>query len=245
VTTGSATKRVQAGVTIRELTDIAELEPVSELFRELWREPSGETPMSAHLLRALRLSGNYVAGAFDPSDRLVAASAGWASPPPRPELHSHITGVAKGLQGGGIGRALKLHQREWAAAHGLSSVTWTFDPLVRRNAAFNLRTLGARVEAYLENVYGEMEDELNAGGESDRLFVRWEVEPGERAPTVGQRRSLLVATPADIEALRRTDPAEAARWRERVRSAIQPLLASGGRVTGFTEVGEYVVEEAA
>ena len=247
MTTDIPARAPQSGTTVRELTDIADLEEVSELFRALWREPGGATPMSAHVLRALRLSGNYVAGAFDPSGRLVGASAGWAAPPARGELHSHVTGVVAGLQGRGIGRTLKLHQRDWARAHGFSSITWTFDPLVRRNATFNLRVLGARAEAYLENLYGAMEDELNAGGESDRLLVRWELGGDAGGAAVDETASpgrRLVATPEDIEVLRRSDPGEALGWRSRLRRELEPLLSSGGRILGFTQGGDYVVEEA-
>src|SRR5215213_7578305 len=121
---------------------------------------------------AVAHAGNYVAGAFS-GTRLVGASAGFFTAPPDPELHSHITGVAPGGQHHGIGFALKVHQRAWALARGVRVVAWTFDPLVARNAWFNLAKLGARPTAYLEDFYGPMTDAINAGMASDRLLLAW------------------------------------------------------------------------
>ncbi len=167
----------RAGVEVRTLHSGTELVAAAELLTELWR-----SQFSEHVLRAFELSGNYVAGAFDSDGVLVGASVAWASVAPAPELHSHVTGVAPGLRRSGMGVALKLHQRAWALANGIGTITWTFDPLVLRNAVFNLARLGASAEGYLENVYGVMEDGMNLG-ESDRLWIRWHLtEPDvERA----------------------------------------------------------------
>src|SRR6185312_17408828 len=85
----------------------------------------------------------------------------------------HIAGVTRAGAGRHIGYALKLHQRAWALDRGLDTVTWTFDPLVRRNAYFNTVKLAARPVEYLVNFYGEMTDEINVGQGSDRLLVEW------------------------------------------------------------------------
>ena len=113
----------------------------------------------------------------------------------------------------GLGRAMKLHQRAWAADHGLAWVTWTFDPLVRRNAWFNLDVLGAQVHEYLVDFYGPIDDAINAGDESDRLLVAWPTRrPVRPRPADARRRppgAVAVPTPEDIVVLRRTDPAAA------------------------------------
>jgi hypothetical protein len=76
-----------------------------------------------------------------------------SSPTPRESaLHSHVTGVVDSMRHAGVGRAIKLHQRDWAAERGLDWITWTFDPLVRRNAWFNIAILGADVHSYLPDV---------------------------------------------------------------------------------------------
>ena len=97
-------------------------------------------------------------------------------------LHSHVTGVARAHAGAGIGAQLKRHQWYWAQSHGYRAISWTFDPLVRRNAWFNLVKLGAHVASYHENFYGELTDSINAGDRSDRLYVKWDVSASWRPP---------------------------------------------------------------
>ena len=98
--------------------------------------------MTLELLRAFTKAGNYVGGAFD-GDRLVGACVGFFHAPAEDALHSHIAGVVAGRRpGAASGFALKLHQRAWALLRGVSEIAWTFDPLVSRNAYFNLVKLG-------------------------------------------------------------------------------------------------------
>jgi predicted GNAT superfamily acetyltransferase len=102
-------------------------------------------------------------------------------------LHSDITGVA--ARGIGAGFAIKRRQRAWALARGITTITWTFDQLVRRNAYFNLARLAARATEYMPDFYGEMPDELNAGDPSDRLLLSWDLATPEVAATAaGQPR---------------------------------------------------------
>jgi predicted GNAT superfamily acetyltransferase len=243
---------------VRQLTEHKELLAAQRLYESIWRADT--PPLSAELMRALIKSGNYVAGAFD-GEELVGACAGFCSPPAESTLHSHIAGVARGMRGRDVGLALKLDQREWALARGISTITWTFDPLVRRNAHFNLAKLGADVTEYLPDLYGPMADEVNSGTESDRLHVSWTLAAAQprtvratglvglevssdgrpvRGTTTG--RTVLVAVPPDIEALRVADPAAAREWRHAVRDVLGGLLAEGARVTGFDRSGWYVVE---
>jgi predicted GNAT superfamily acetyltransferase len=152
---------------VRELTTTDELRAASALLAGIWRPTD---PMPYEMLRVLRHIGGYVSGAYD-ADTMIGVCA--AFPTADGGLHSHITGVA--TRGRGVGFAIKLHQREWALARGMSTISWTFDPLVRRNAYFNLAKLAARAEEYLEDLYGDMPDELNAGDPSDRLLVAWDL----------------------------------------------------------------------
>ena len=96
---------------------------------------------------------------------------------------------------------------------------WTFDPLVRRNAWFNIAVLGAEVREYLPSFYGSMTDAINAGDDSDRLLVTWDVgRPVPDSPRDGHDiagPTELVPTPDDVVALRRTDPLAVALWRAR------------------------------
>ncbi|HET9092401.1 MAG TPA: hypothetical protein VFN50_08325 [Acidimicrobiales bacterium] len=247
---------------VRPLATTAELDAAAGLLAGIWREPGG--PISSDVLSALVLSRNYVAGVYDASGRLVAASVAWASPEPV-ELHSHLTGVERSARGRGVGLALKLHQRAWARERRIASITWTFDPLQRANAWFNLVRLGAVAERYLENLYGRMDDSVNGDDDSDRLLVRWDVsgdDPGapRRAPSgsapvlvagsdgrpvetpAPAARRVAVAVPADVEALRRRDPVAVGLWRSATRRLIGGALSGNGRLLGLDEEGRYVLE---
>ncbi|MFD7313043.1 GNAT family N-acetyltransferase [Streptomyces sp. NPDC059883] len=161
-------------VVIRDLSDVAELAEVAGLFGSIWQRGAGAEPVTTELLRAMTSAGNPVAGAYEDGE-LLGACVGFFGNPAEASLHSHIAGVAPRGRGRGIGFALKLHQRAWALLHDVSLVTWTFDPLVRRNAHFNLAKLAARPACYLPDFYGPMRDGINGSGESDRLLVRWEL----------------------------------------------------------------------
>lgn len=166
----------RAGVTVTSVREISGLEELSGLFAETWGGAGGG-PMNSHILRAMTLAGSYVAGAVQVGGGLVGGSAGFAAiGGGEPELHSHITAVRPAARGSGIGRALKLHQRAWSLDRGIEVVTWTFDPLVRRNAIFNIAGLAARPIGYLQNVYGNMRDDINRDDVSDRFWLRWELE---------------------------------------------------------------------
>lgn len=214
---------------IRELHTIDEMVAASGVFEAVWGSPDGGMP--PNLLRALEHSGNYVVGVFD-AERMVAASVAFFGPPSSRSMHSHVTGVLPEAQARGIGRALKTHQREWAFAHDVGTITWTFDPLIARNAHFNLEVLGARVTDYLVDHYGDMGDAINSGDESDRLHVAWHLASPVPTPEASDVVA-TVAIPSDIEALRRVDPDAAARLRREVRDAFRAQLDAGLAVGGF------------
>jgi predicted GNAT superfamily acetyltransferase len=233
------------GIEIRVLTTAAEMAAIGNLFQQVWGSP---TPLvELDLLQAISHSGGYVCGAFD-HDRPIGASFGFLGRYGADLcLHSHVTGILPGVQQSGLGRLIKEHQREWAADQDIPWITWTFDPLVRRNAWFNIAVLGADVDAYLPSFYGEMTDAINAGDESDRLLMAWDVAaPLPTRPREGDDVTdpILVPTPADVVELRRTDPQAVAAWRSQTREALTSALATGGRVLGFTRDGAYVIGSA-
>ncbi|WP_323374068.1 hypothetical protein, partial [Plantactinospora alkalitolerans] len=262
-----------AGVTVRHLADLAELRAVHRLYEGIWRPDPTNPPVTMELLRALAKAGNYVAGAYD-GGLLVGACVGFFGPPRERSMHSHIAGVSGAALGRNVGFALKLHQRAWALRRGVATIAWTFDPLVCRNAYFNLSKLAAVPAQYLPNFYGAMNDGINGNDDTDRLLVSWELAAAtvvaacarslaprdvevERAagavvalgrsarnrPATGRTDGnvLLVAVPADIATVRRTDPGAAREWRVAVRGVLAPLMAEGARVVGFDRSGWYVV----
>jgi predicted GNAT superfamily acetyltransferase len=159
-------------VEIRELAEMGDLLRLCALVDDIWHPNPSNPPVTAELLRALAHAGNYVAGAFA-GDQLVGACAGFFSPPVTHTMHSHIAGVTLSLLGKHVGFALKLHQRAWALSRDVTTITWTFDPLVCRNAYFNVVKLAALPVEYLPDFYGEMDDVINGGDDSDRLLVHW------------------------------------------------------------------------
>lgn len=225
-------------IEIRELTTVGAVHRAAAVFDAVW--VGDRATMPANILRALEHSGNYVVGIYD-GEEMIGASAAFFGPPAERTMHSHITGILPGHQGRGIGRRLKAHQREWALERGIGHITWTFDPLIRRNAHFNLAVLGANATEYLVNQYGEMPDDVNRGDESDRVMVDWALaEPPAPTPADDAVRA-IVDLPDDIEALRRTDPAAAAGWRLRVRDELRGHLASGLRIGGVDRRGYLLV----
>lgn len=228
------------GLEIRTLDSAAEMTAIVTVFQQVW---GSVTPIvGVELLRAIEHAGGYVAGAFE-SGNIVGASFGFLARHRGDEaLHSHVTGILPGVQHSGVGRAMKSHQRAWAAERGIPWITWTFDPLVRRNAWFNIEVLGAHVSEYLVDFYGPISDTINAQDETDRLVVAWPTDDTVPRPTPPAGATVVeVPTPDDVIVLRRTDPAEALRWRHTVRDTLVPLLAGGGSVTGFTRAGAYLV----
>jgi len=241
----------KAGVTLRELTEMEENHAVVQLLVDVWGR-SDNPPVTAELLRAFGKTGNYVAGAYV-GDRLVGTCIGFHSDPSARVLHSHIAGVAPGMAGRSVGFALKLHQRAWALQRGVEVIEWTFDPLVARNAYFNLVKLAAEPAEYLTNFYGPMLDLINAGDDTDRLLVRWELaSPDVVAASAGTPRprplphegSLRVGVPEDIETMRLNDPDKAREWRMWVRDQLAPVIAAGGRIVDFDRAAGYLVEPA-
>jgi predicted GNAT superfamily acetyltransferase len=258
----AASAALAAGVTVRELTTIDEFTGVCALFQDIWR-PGPESPLvTTELLRALTKAGNYLSGAFD-GDRLVGACVGFFGAPADNAMHSHIAGVSATAAGRSVGYALKLHQRAWALDRDVDVIAWTFDPLVARNAWFNLGKLGATATEYLPDFYGGMHDVVNGGDDTDRLLVRWDLHhradftgvPGHAVVALGRTadgapepgvtagETLLVAVPADIAAMRAEDPGRAREWRIAVREVLGGLLADGARVAGFDRAGWYVVSK--
>lgn len=260
-----------ANVTMRELHDAHQAADASLLLDNVWNlGKAGTTLLEPGLLVALAHSGNYVAGAFDnDSDELIGVTMGFFGQPLGKSMHSHIAGVRHDQVGRGTGAAMKLHQRLWCLNHGIMQMTWTFDPLIARNAAFNFRKLGVHFVEYFEDFYGQMRDGVNAGQASDRMFVSWRLDrPTRDTPsraldavatsamnyalkvsntgepiTADVPRSTTYAAvqiPADVETLRGENRELAGQWRTSLRDAITGLVADGWELAGFRHDATYV-----
>jgi predicted GNAT superfamily acetyltransferase len=207
----------RARVRIEEVHGLEAEAAVSDLFDRVWGT-DGVPVMPSNLLHALAHAGNYLAGAYD-EGRIIGGALGFLGR--RDDeifLHSHMTGVHPEVQRSGIGFALKLHQRAWALSKNLNRVEWTFDPLVRHNSYFNLVKLGAEIVGYHDNFYGAMSDGINAGDESDRVVVSWNLrservalacEKGLLEPDLEQLRAAGAEVILDYDEDGRPAPREA------------------------------------
>jgi predicted GNAT superfamily acetyltransferase len=176
----------EVSFSIRILDTPEELEKIEDLERVIW--PGSETDViPSHLLLAAVHGGGLVIGAFDDSGRLhgafdpppligfVFGFPGLYYTPDGPRLKhcSHQLGVLPRYRNTGIGSRLKRAQWQMVRHQGIDRITWTFDPLLSRNAYLNITKLGAVSNTYLRNFYGDMRDEMNQGLPSDRFEVDW------------------------------------------------------------------------
>lgn len=254
-------------VEIRELTTLEELRDAANLYERVW----GERPLTVELMRAMSTHGCELLGAYLEGRMVGAQTAFLARSDGQISLHSHVTGVDTSVQLRGIGAALKWAQRDWALEHGIDLVTWTFDPMLARNAYFNLHKLGARAVGFHRDFYGVMRDAFNEGERSDRLEIEWRLrdprvedaaagrlpagaEPDEGAAPIlrdeGGRpvaepsdgRLLAVEVPSDYLELRERDRDLARAWRDAVAGALEDAFERGYRAVEFLRSGAYVLE---
>lgn len=163
----------RADVAVRELASAEDATAASQLFAAIWSQDA-IAGMAPEMIRALIQSGNCTLGAFD-GDELVGSAVGFLGRHDGVDLHSHVLGVDLTQRHRSIGYALKLAQRAWALQRGIDMIRWTTDPLVRRNAYFNLMKLAARITSYDVNFYGAQVDAINYGDESDRILLAWDL----------------------------------------------------------------------
>ncbi|MET8447000.1 chorismate synthase [Streptomyces sp. NPDC005209] len=243
------------GVTIRTVHDVAGIAAVTRYFCEVWQTPHDAPPYPAEVLHSLVHAGGAVHAAHD-GDRLAGASVAVFGP--GQETYSLVAAADRGL-----GYAVKQAQREWALDHGALTMRWTFDPLVGRNARFNLVKLGAVGTEYLTDFYGPMTDGVNDGDESDRLTATWDLTARPRSydtrdreaapvmafapdggPLVRRDRAdryLYCRVPDDIVRLRAAEPVAALRWRHAVREVFTEAFVEGFVAAGMSRDGWYTL----
>jgi predicted GNAT superfamily acetyltransferase len=223
--------------------DQLKLDEARGIFDYTWMI-SPSTEITPNLLRALLHSGGYLSGAFV-KNSMVGATLAFPATNGGLHLHSHMTAVLDEYRDKGVGYALKIDQWNWAKKQKYSHLSWTFDPLVRRNAKLNIVKLGVDISAYYPNFYGAMPDALNAGDESDRLMVSWSTdidEPKARELITHLKPDdILIKIPEDIVAIRSKDQSESMKWRRQVRDQFLAAFEKNGKVVGFSANNEYVV----
>ena len=230
-------------IKIDNLNTLSQQNQAREIFDRTWALDNG-TEITPNLLQAMIHSGAYLSGAFI-GEKCVGAAFAFPATRTGLHLHSHMTAVLDKYRDQGIGYSLKIDQWHWAKKNNYQEITWTFDPLVARNAKLNLIKLGVDISKYYPNFYGDMPDALNTGDESDRVMASWKVI-GEQAIaksviTNPDKSDTLIKIPEDIVAIRSEDISENLKWRRKVREEFMRAFEKGGKVVGFSENNEYVV----
>ena len=260
----------QAQVSIVQAHDEPAARLIAEVGDDVWG-PRGT--LARNELRALMHAGDPVHLAWDlrrPDRPVVGFAVGFLGWSPVLHVHSHQVGVVDGQRRRGIGYALKLAQRHTCLSYGMTDMRWTFDPLVRRNVAFNLHALGARASSFHVDFYGAMDDVINGGDASDRLEAIWSLasplpqRPASAMPRpedahvheptllverdgwpqltgVAPTAGAVIAVPEDYESLRRDDPARSGAWRTASREVLQAAYGAGLRIGRVTAVGYQLV----
>ena len=230
-------------IQVRKLETLTDQTLGRDIFDKTWAMDSG-TEITPNLLQAMVHSGAYLSGAFI-DKKCVGAAFAFPATTKGLHLHSHMTAVLDKYRDQGIGYALKIDQWHWAKKNNYAEITWTFDPLVARNAKLNLIKLGVDISAYYPNFYGDMPDALNAGDESDRVMASWKVvgeQPLAKSIITNPSGSdRLIKIPEDIVAIRSEDISENLKWRHKVRDEFMRTFEKGGKVVGFSANNEYVV----
>ena len=230
-------------IQVQELDNLQEQDFGRKIFDITWSLDAG-TEITPNLLQAMVHSGSYLSGAFI-DNKIVGAAFAFPATNNGLHLHSHMTAVLPEYRDKGVGYALKIDQWNWAKKKTYSHLSWTFDPLVRRNAKLNIAKLGVEISDYFPNFYGDMPDALNAGDESDRLMVSWRTDidaPKARELITNPEPSdILIEIPEDIVTIRSKNQSESMKWRRQVREQFMAAFEKNGKVIGFSANNEYVV----
>ncbi|MGH7487194.1 MAG: GNAT family N-acetyltransferase, partial [bacterium] len=160
-------------IAVRALTEHKEFEEAVGLQKVIWGFEEIELLPVRLFVVAIKVGGQAF-GAFD-GERMIAfcLAIPGLKPGGRSYLHSHMLGVLPEYRNRGVGRLLKLEQRNDAIARGIELIEWTFDPLELKNAYFNIERLGAIVRRYVPNQYGTTSSHLHGGLPTDRCVAEW------------------------------------------------------------------------
>ncbi len=246
---GKSQRVTGAPITVRHVSTLEEYQECVRMQLITWGEdlatPSG-------LFVVARETGGQTLGAFA-GEKMIGFTLGLAGfHEGTPIIHSHMTAVLSKFRDRGVGRMLKLAQRDDALARGIHLVAWTFDPLELKNAHFNINRLGAVVKRYIPNCYGVTQSPLHAGLPTDRLMAEWyldskrvtEILGGKAAQTSSGAQKITI--PADISERKQIEPAAGARVQSEMRAQFLEKTARAFIVTGLeigTKEASYILEK--
>jgi predicted GNAT superfamily acetyltransferase len=245
---------VRDGILVRPCHGIAEFEACIRVERAVWQSADVDiVPLPIFVVAAE--TGGQVLGAFHGRDLVgfTLAIAGWRNR--KPFLHSHMTAVLEPFRDRGIGRRLKIFQREDAIARGIALIEWTFDPMVGKNAHFNLMRLGAIARRYLPNAYGVTTSPLHGSLPTDRLVAEWHLRStrvrrilaGKRATPAFSKNAQRISVHAVAETKKKGNTAKMLQYQAEIRARFTDLLSHGYVATAVasTQAGfDYILEPA-
>lgn len=241
-------------IEIRALSTNSEFAQAVDLQKRIWNFADIEL-LPVRLFVVANKVGGHSFGAYD-GDRMVGFLLAIPGIKQGADgyLHSHMLGVLPEYRDRGLGRIMKLKQRDDAMARGIALVEWTFDPLEIKNAFFNMERLGAIVRRYVENQYGTTSSPLHGGLPTDRCTAEWWVA-SERVKAIlaGQPpdRSGVeerIEVPNDIAEIRRTDPKCAREIQRAIAAQFHRYLDRDLAVIGFErteKAGVYLLGKLA
>ena len=230
------------GIVVRKCEAMEEFHECVRLQREVWGEADFEVePVTLFIVASL--TGGQVIGAFDGNRMIGFTLALAAVRHGAAYLHSHQTGVLAKYRDRGVGRLLKLFQREEALGRDIRLIEWTFDPLEDKNAHFNLNRLGAICRKYMPNLYGVTTSPLHRGLATDRLLAEWALDSPRviTAVALGHVEPVLeagrVILPPDLEERKTKEPERLGDVQENLRREFASWFERGYAAVGLRREG--------
>ena len=194
-------------VVLRRCQGLEEMRACVALQKEVWNFSDAELVPLRMFVVADKVGGQ-VMGAFDGKEMVGFALSVPGTRTGHVYLHSHMLAVRKDHRNGGLGRRLKLLQREDALARGIELIEWTFDPLEIKNAYLTMEKLGAIARRYNINQYGITSSPLQGGLPSDRLIAEWWLKSKRVETLLATGRNPAVVSESGI-----TVPAQIYDWK--------------------------------
>jgi predicted GNAT superfamily acetyltransferase len=204
-------------IVVRKCCALKEFHACVGLQCEVWGEADLEIePVTMFVVASI--TGGQVLGAFDGEKLVGYTLAVVGLRQGMVYLHSHQTAVSAGYRNRGVGRTLKLFQRDEAQGRGIRLVEWTFDPLELKNAHFNLNRLGAICRRYVPNLYGVTTSPLHRGIETDRLVAEWWLDSPRVVAAIQDLTPSAPNAPVAIEV-----PAGLEQWQQNDSQRVQAV----------------------
>jgi predicted GNAT superfamily acetyltransferase len=245
-------RKTDDGIIVRPCHGIEDFEACVRVERDVWQSSDIDV-VPIPLFVVASVTGGQVLGAFHGKDLVgfTMAIAGWRAR--KPFLHSHMTAVMDGYRDRGVGRRLKLFQREDALARGITLIEWTFDPLVPKNAFFNFMRLGAIARRYLPNAYGITTSPLHGSLPTDRLVAEWHLRSdrvrrilaGKPASALASKKAVRITVPSNLEGVKSSETISKLEIQADVRAQFVRWFGKGYAATGVQprEGGmDYILE---